>query len=266
MGADLPELDITDRSSVSNALATAGNVDLVINAAAYTAVDRAESERELAFAVNSRGAENLAQACLSQSTPLVHISTDYVFDGLCTRPYLPTDTVAPDGAYATSKAQAEQMVRQILPQHLIFRISWLFGRYGANFVKTMLRLGRENEVVRVVDDQIGSPTYAGDVAEMILQVSQKVLAGQNSWGTYHYCNKGAVTWYAFARKIFAFARAHESLTVREVVSILTAHYPTPAPRPHYSVLDCTSLEETFGISRRPWEAALKEMLAELYAA
>lgn len=265
VGVDLPECDITSVSDVSQAFDDAGSIDMVFNAAAYTAVDQAESQSDAAFAVNRDGAGHLASACRQRSVPLIHISTDYVFEGLQTRPYTPKDTIGPLGVYAQSKAAGEAMVRNRLDRHLIIRISWLFGRYGANFVKTMLRLGKEREVLKVVDDQIGSPTYAGDLAEALFCVAGKISEGFSSWGTYHYCNAGALTWYAFARKIFAFARPYENLAVKDVVPILTAHYPTPAPRPHYSVLDCSSFDETFGIVRRPWEAALKQMLSEHYA-
>jgi dTDP-4-dehydrorhamnose reductase len=263
VGIDLPQWDITDPESVNTAFRDAGPVDLVINAAAYTAVDRAEEERDFAYAVNRDGAGYVAQACRHHAIPLIHISTDFVFAGLQTRPYRPSDPIGPLGVYARSKADGEQAVREAWDRHLIIRISWLFGLYGNNFVKTMLRLGKERETLQVVDDQVGSPTYAGDFADTLLSVSRAIHQGEHHWGTYHYCNEGAVTWYAFARKIFSLAKPHEKLAVKEVVSILTAHYPMPAPRPHYSVLDCTTFEAAYGITRRPWEEALKEMLAGL---
>jgi len=265
VGADRPDYDITTGESVEQLFSQAGPFDVAINAAAYTAVDQAESDGDIAYAVNRDGAGNLARACAQHGIPLIHISTDYVFAGLQTRPYTPSDPVGPQGVYAQSKAAGEEVVRRRLDRHLIIRISWLFGLYGNNFVKTMLRLGREKQMIKVVDDQIGSPTYAGDLAAALLQVAEQIHGGLTAWGTYHYCNQGALTWYAFTRKIFAFARPYEKLTIRDVVSILTAHYPTPAPRPHYSVLDCSSFDQTFGIPRRPWEAALKEMLAALYS-
>lgn len=264
VGAGKPNCDITRADSVAQTLVDAGAIDVVINAAAYTAVDQAEHEQDLAFAVNRDGAAHLAQACDLMDLPLIHLSTDYVFEGLQTRPYRPDDSIGPNGVYAQSKAQGEAAVRRHLVRHVIMRVSWLFGEYGRNFVKTMLRIGKERETVRVVDDQIGSPTYAGDLAEALLQVAEMIHREFSEWGTYHYCNQGALTWYAFARKIFALARPYENLAVRDVVSILTAHYPTPAPRPHYSVLDCSRFDETFKIPRRSWQEALKEMLASLY--
>lgn len=264
-GVDLPECDITSQKSLEQIFEQAGSVAAVINAAAYTAVDQAESEAEAAYAVNRDGPENLAQLCRQKGVPLVHISTDYVFKGMQTRPYRPSDLIDPMGVYGQSKADGELAVRENCVQHVIVRTSWLFGLHGSNFVKTMLRLGKEREVVKVVDDQIGSPTYACDLADALIKVAAHVTQHQTGWGTHHFCNAGALTWYAFARKIMALARSHEHLRVKEVIPILAAHYPTPAPRPHYSVLDCSSLEQTFAVSRRPWESALQEMLTALYA-
>ena len=265
VGADLPECDITTMESVNRAFSAAGPITLVLNAAAYTDVDQAESHPEVAFAVNRDGAANLAQACRERHIPLIHISTDYVFNGRKTRPYKPDDTISPHGVYAQSKAAGEEAVRNRLAQHLIIRISWLVGRYGDNFVKTMLRLGKTQEEIRVVDDQVGSPTFAQDLAEALFLVAGKINRDFSDWGTYHYCNEGALTWYAFARKIFALARPYEKLAVKDVISILTENYPTPAPRPQYSVLDCSTLIETFGIVRRPWDVALKELISDLYS-
>jgi dTDP-4-dehydrorhamnose reductase len=265
VGAGRVECDISSMESVERFFVHAGPFDAVINAAAYTAVDRAESNATYAYAVNRDGAGHLARVCAGGDTPLIHISTDYVFGGFQTRPCKPNDPVAPMGVYARSKAAGEDAVRRWSDRHVILRVSWLFGRYGPNFVKTMLRLGRERDTLQVVDDQIGSPTYAGDLAAALLQMSEQLIERGKCWGTYHYCNLGALTWYAFTRKIISVARAYENLAVREVCPILTAHYPTPAPRPHYSVLDCSTFDQTFGIARRSWEAALEDMLADLYA-
>lgn len=264
-GVDLPDLDITDPDSVARTFVHSGAVDVVINSAAYTAVDAAEKESLTAFAVNRDGVGILARACHQRQWPLIHVSTDYVFDGMKTSPYLPTDPISPVGVYGRSKAEGEGVLRQNLTRHVIVRTSWLFGLHGPNFVKTMLRLGRERDTLRVVDDQVGCPTYAGDLAAALLDIAAYTRQNDDAWGTYHFCNEVAVTWYAFTRRILALARAYEPLAVNEIVPILTIHYPTPARRPPYSVLDCESLEARFGISRRPWEKALREMLARMYA-
>lgn len=261
-GADLPGCDITAAGSVASALETAGPVAALINAAAYTAVDAAESNPEAAFAVNRDGVANLARICRDQDVPLIHVSTDYVFDGLKTSPYLPGDPINPCGVYGRSKAEGEERLRREWARHVIVRTSWLFGRHGPNFVKTMLRLGRERESLRVVDDQVGCPTYAGDLAGALLDVAAHVTLHGNGWGTYHFCNDVAVTWWSFTRRIIALARPYERLAVKEIMPILTIHYPLPAPRPPYSVLDCGSLETRYGIERRPWEEGLKQMLAQ----
>ena len=265
VGVDQTECDITVVDSVKRSFAAAGAITLVLNAAAYTNVDQAESHSGEAFAVNRDGAANIAQVCREHEIPLIHISTDYVFNGRKTRPYTPDDVMNPNGVSAKSKAEGEYAVRKWTERHLIIRVSWLAGRYGNNFVKTMLRLGKTQETIRVVDDQVGSPTFTADAAKALFHIAEKITGDFSQWGTYHYCNEGALTWYAFARKIIALSRPYENLMVKDVVSILTENYPTPAPRPQYSVLDCSSLEETFGVVRRPWDIALQEMLADLYS-
>lgn len=263
-GADMPDCDITDRHCLQETIASTGRVAAIINAAAYTAVDKAESEPERAYAVNRDGAGVLADVCRNHGIPLIHISTDYVFEGLQTRPYLPTDAVNPQGVYGRSKAEGEERIRQRCDRHVIVRTSWLFGRYGSNFVKTMIRLGKERETLSVVDDQVGCPTYAGDLAGALLDIAAYVTQHRDGWGTYHFCNEVPVTWYAFARRILALARPYETLRIHEILPILASHYPVPAPRPHYSVLDCSSTEARFGVERRPWESALREMLHDMY--
>ncbi|MBI5062432.1 MAG: dTDP-4-dehydrorhamnose reductase [Desulfatitalea sp.] len=265
VGADLPACDITRADSIDATFDGAGRVDAVINSAAYTAVDAAESNADTAFAVNRDAVALLAQTCARRGRPLIHVSTDYVFDGLKTSAYLPDDPVNPQGVYGRTKAEGEAALRRHWERHVIVRTSWLFGLYGANFVKTMLRLGRERDTLNVVDDQVGCPTYAGDLAGALLDIAAQVADRRDAWGTYHFCNEVPVTWYAFTRRILALARTYERFRTSEILPILTAHYPLPAPRPPFSVLDCTSLEQRFGIMRRPWEAALKEMLVEWYA-
>jgi len=257
---DLPEFDITDFSTVKKAVSQAG-VSLVINAAAYTAVDKAESEPELAFAINRDGPAHLASSCTEVGIPLIHISTDYVFDGNKKGPYFETEPVSPLGVYGRSKAAGEAEVRDHLQKHVIVRTAWLYGVHGQNFVKTMLRLGREKEELRVVADQYGCPTYAADLAEAILAIAVQIVEGHDiRWDTYHYCGKGETTWHGFAEKIFDLARERCSLMVKKVVPITTEEYPTPARRPANSVLDCSLITKHLGISTRPWEESLARMI------
>ena len=263
---DLPEFDITDKSTVSDTV-TRSHAGLVVNSAAYTAVDKAESEIDMAFAVNRDGPSYLASACEKVHIPLIHISTDYVFDGCKNGAYLETDLIAPIGVYGKSKAEGEEKVRSNLKEHIIIRTSWLYGVHGNNFVKTMLHLGREQEELRVVDDQYGCPTFAADLAEAILTIVSLFERGENiSWGTYHYCGGGSTTWYGFASKIFEIAKGYDTLKLKKVVPISTSEYPTPSKRPANSIMDCTLLERNFRISPKPWEDNLSRMLTEYYHA
>lgn len=263
-GLDLPHLDVTDADNVARAVARA-EPDVVINASAYTAVDRAESEPDAAFAVNTHGPENLALACDRAGIPLVHVSTDYVFDGTKRGAYKEADPVAPLGVYGRSKADGETRVRATTPRHVIVRTAWLYGVDGHNFVKTMLRLGRERATLSVVDDQHGCPTYAADLAEALLTAAKR-LTDNPAWGTYHYTNAGQTTWHGFAVKIFELASAYEPLTVQTVKAIPTSEYPTPAARPANSVLDCTQFVGAFGANQPPWDEALARMLRALWGA
>jgi dTDP-4-dehydrorhamnose reductase len=265
LALDRSDLDITDPVSVRKEV-NRSDVSLVVNAAGYTAVDQAESEPELAFAVNRDGPAYLASACGKTGIPLVHISTDYVFDGQKEGAYLVTDPVSPLSVYGKSKAAGEVELRKHLREHFILRTGWVYGIHGHNFVKTMLRLGREREVVQVVTDQYGCPTYAADLAETILQIAARFLeGGQIHWGTYHYCGKGVTTWHAFAEEIFRLASDYASLKVRRVEPISTSEYPTPAQRPPSSILDCSELENTFNIHPQPWAESLAQMLDVLFS-
>jgi dTDP-4-dehydrorhamnose reductase len=265
LALDRADLDITNPVSVSEEVNRSG-VSLVVNAAGYTAVDEAESEPELAFAANRDGPAYLASACGKAGIPLVHISTDYVFDGQKQGSYLETDPVSPLSVYGKSKAAGEVAVRKHLREHFILRTGWVYGVHGHNFVKTMLRLGREREEVQVVTDQYGCPTYAADLAETILRIATQFLqGGQVHWGTYHYCGKGVTNWYGFAEQIFALAREHVFLKVKRIEPITTAEYPTPAKRPSNSVLDCSLIEKTFDIRPKPWLESLAQMLNILFS-
>jgi dTDP-4-dehydrorhamnose reductase len=262
---DIPEFDITDQASVRSAVSMA-DPDLVINAAAYTAVDKAESEQEAAFSVNRDGPYYLAGACAEKDIPLIHISTDYVFDGCKDGSYCEMDEISPIGIYGKSKAEGEEKIRCNLKEHIIIRTSWLYGVHGNNFVKTMLNLGREREEIRVVADQFGCPTFAADLAGTILEIASKIDKGQNiSWGTYHYSGTGSTTWFGFASKIFEIAKGYESLKIKKVIPIQTSEYPTAATRPLNSVMDCSLLMRNFNVSQPFWEDSLASMLDRLYS-
>jgi dTDP-4-dehydrorhamnose reductase len=258
---DRDRVDITRREAVFAAV-TSERPDLVINAAAYTAVDRAESEREAAWAGNCTGPANLAAACHDAGIPLLHLSTDYVFDGTRSGAYREDDPVNPLGVYGQSKEAGDRAVRDALARHVILRTAWVYSAHGSNFVKTMLRLGADRRVLRVVADQTGSPTGAADIATAIRSVVRQVAAGNTSWGTYHFTGGGAVTWHGFAEAIFELAAPWRGPPPL-VEAIATADYPTPARRPANSVLDCSRIGAAFGIVPRPWREALAEVIREL---
>ena len=265
LALDLPELDITQPASIKGNLSSK-KLSLVINAAAYTAVDRAESEPEQAFAVNRIGAAHMADFCAQALIPLIHVSTDYVFDGSKADPYFEEDPVAPLGVYGQSKEAGEAEIRTRIQEHLIIRTAWLYGVHGHNFVKTMLRLGKDRDTIKVVGDQTGCPTCAADLADAILLMTDHILSGKEiSWGTYHYCGGGSTTWHGFAEEIFKIAKKYEAFTVKEVIPITTDEYPTPSKRPANSVLDCSKIEKNFGIITRPWEKSLADMIDAVYS-
>ncbi|HDY89307.1 MAG TPA: dTDP-4-dehydrorhamnose reductase [bacterium] len=261
---DIPEFDITDPDAVNKAVKQP-DTSLVINASAYTAVDRAESEPELAFAINRNGPAYLGSSCAEAGIPLIHISTDYVFDGSKEGPCLETDPVSPLGVYGKSKAEGEGKVREILKEHIIIRTAWLYGIHGNNFVKTMISLGKEKETLRVVADQYGCPTYAADLAEAILTIAGQIKERHNiPWGTYHYCSQGKTTWHGFAEKIFELAVQYDSFSIKKVIPVNTEEYPTPAKRPSNSIMDCSILTKEFSIVPPPWSESLSLMLKNLY--
>ncbi|HEX6441017.1 MAG TPA: dTDP-4-dehydrorhamnose reductase [Stellaceae bacterium] len=259
---DRPGIDIADRQAVFG-LVDRERPDCVINAAAYTAVDRAESEPDAAWAANCKGPANLAAVCAEAEIPLVHLSTDYVFDGTKTGPYREEDPVNPLGVYGKSKEAGDRAIREALPEHVILRTAWVYSAHGHNFVKTMLRLGAERPVLRVVADQTGSPTSAADIAAAIRDIVRHIEAGKPRWGTYHFAGAGAVTWHGFAEAIFAEAAPWRGPPPR-VEAIATSEYPTPARRPANSVLDCAKIGEAYGIAPRPWRHALAEVIRELF--
>jgi dTDP-4-dehydrorhamnose reductase len=259
---DRAEIDITRQEAVA-AAANRERPDIVINAAAYTAVDRAESEPDAAWAGNCAGPGYLAAACRTAGIPLIHISTDYVFDGSKKEAYREDDPVNPLGVYGHSKEAGDRAVREALAEHVILRTAWVYSAHGHNFVKTMLRVAAERPVLRVVADQIGSPTSAADIAGAIAAIVQRLAAGDRRWGTYHFAGSGAVTWHGFAEAIFEMAAPWRGAPP-QVEAITTAEYPTPARRPANSVLDCSRIGNAFGVVPRPWRDALAEVIRELY--
>ena len=265
-GIAYPQTDISEISQVASEFA-GYRPDLVVNAAAYTNVDEAESEPELAMAINQQGPANLARICAEHNIPLIHISTDYVFDGRKTTPYRETDPVSPLGRYGRSKAAGEMAVRSGLDQHIIIRTAWLYGSHGHNFVKTMLKLALEKEEIRVVCDQYGSPTSAADLATAILSITDIYRRRRAmDWGTYHYCGAGIVSWHGFAKQVIEIGRQYTRLKTTRVEPIQTADYPTRAARPAFSALDCSLIQQRFGISAKPWRDSLKIVVQELFAA
>jgi dTDP-4-dehydrorhamnose reductase len=252
-----PELDLEDLATVGPAIASA-RPDLVINAAAYTAVDKAEQEAEKAFTINRDGAAAAAGAAARLDVPFIHISTDYVYPGTKPEPYVETDATGPLGVYARSKLEGEIAVKAAHPSALILRSSWIYSPFGANFVKTMLRIGKDRDEVSVVDDQIGNPTSALDMADAVLRIAP----GLNAGGTYHLCGSGDVSWCGFAREIFAQSKALGGPGPR-VKAITTADYPTPARRPANSRMSMDAFAARFGFRLRPWQEALQETVVRL---
>ncbi|WP_166959979.1 dTDP-4-dehydrorhamnose reductase [Yeosuana marina] len=252
---DYVELDICDLKQVQAFFKTNKKIEYCINCAAYTAVDKAETEVEKAFDINAKGAKNLALACNEYGVILIHISTDFVFDGEKREPYVETDVAKPISVYGASKLQGEVEVQQILKEYFIIRTSWLYSEYGQNFMKTMLRLAETREEISVVSDQIGTPTYAGDLAEVVVHIIKTKV---KNYGIYHFSNSGEVSWFDFAKAIF------EKINTKiKVNSIKTEEYPTPAKRPFYSVLDKTKIKTAFKIEIHYWGDNLKKAISNL---
>lgn len=235
---------------------------LLVNAAAYTCVDDAESDPEAAFAANAAGPRMLAELAAEADLPLVHISTDYVFDGGKPTAYVEDDPVSPLGVYGRSKALGEAAVRDVAPRHVVLRTAWLYSGGGRNFLTTMLRLARERPELRVVADQRGSPTAAADLAAAIVAVAPRLLASDAPYGLYHLAGTGEATWHAFAERIVA---RQSSRTGRKppVIAIATADYPTPASRPANSVLDCGKFRAAFGFGLPPWQDSVDRTVDEV---
>jgi len=249
---DYKELDICDLNSVEAYFKQTGDISYCINCAAYTAVDKAEEDKEKAYQINADGAKNLAIACKNNNTVLIHVSTDFVFEGNENVPYIETDITEPISVYGNSKLKGEQEIEHVLDNYFIFRTSWLYSEHGNNFMKTMLRLSESRKELSVVGDQIGTPTYAGDLAKVIVSV---ITTKSNNYGLYHYSNDGAISWFDFAQEIFKLSNISINLT-----SISTEEYPTLAARPKYSVLDKNKIKNTFKLEIPNWKDSLKNVL------
>lgn len=261
IAVDRDVVDITRIEDVRRVVAQT-HPRLIVNAAAFTAVDKAESEPEAAEAANVLGPENLARAAAAVDTALLHVSTDYVFDGTKIGAYVEDDPIAPLGVYGRTKAKGEARIRAVAPKHLILRTSWVYGAYGNNFLKTMLRLSRERDELRVVADQRGCATATIDIARAILAVDAGVAGGGAYWGTYHFAGSGVTTWHGFAVEIVEAAARTTGRRV-PVRAIDTKDYPTLARRPANSELDSTRFVATFGYRAAPWQERTREIVEGL---
>ena len=253
---DRASLDITDTKAIEN-FVELKKIDVIINCAAYTAVDKAESDEQNADAINHLAVKNLALTCKQKNMKLIHISTDYVFDGKNYKPYTEEDTTNPNGVYGKTKLDGEKALLHVSPKNsIIIRTSWVYSSFGANFVKTMLRLGKEKEQLGVIYDQVGTPTYARDLARAILDILPKLQNEKTE--IYHYSNEGVLSWYDFAKEIMRMAKLD-----CQVNPIETKEYPTPATRPHYSLLNKSKIKQDFGITIPYWKDSLDACLKTL---
>lgn len=243
------DLDITNElglKSIFNSL----RPNFCVNASAYTAVDKSESEQDQAYLINVEGVKNIAQICQDFDTTLIHVSTDFVFDGSKNSPYTEDDATNPQGVYGKTKREGELEIIRILKKHFIIRTSWLYSQFNTNFMKTMLRLAQDRDTISVVNDQIGTPTHAVDLANVIIKV---ILSSSTNYGIYHFSNEGKASWYDFAKKIFEVNKVKINLK-----PISTSEFPTPAKRPKYSVLDKSKIKKEFNILIDQWEDSLKK--------
>ena len=252
---DIDTLNLTDKLEVKTYIQE-NKIDYIVNCAAYTAVDKAEDDIELCYKINKEAVANLAEAAYGKAK-IIHISTDYVFDGTNTRPYKETDLTNPQSIYGKSKREGEEILFAICPESIVIRTAWLYSSFGNNFVKTMIRLGKEKSELNVVADQKGTPTYAADLAKAILDIIAYSEKGNKfPTGIYHYSNEGETTWYDFTKEIH---RLSEIFDCR-VNPITTEQYPTKAKRPMYSVLDKTKIKQTFNIHIPDWKESINKML------
>jgi len=249
---DAEDLDITEQNLL-NTYVGLNKINFIVNCAAYTAVDKAESEPQKAELINKIGPLNLAVVCSDFNIPLIHISTDFVFDGNKNSPYIETDLTNPLSVYGKTKLEGEQEIIKKAPTFAIIRTSWLYSEFGSNFVKTILRLGREKSEIKIVADQLGSPTYARDLAKVVLDIIPKIKKGTKE--LFHYSNNGVASWFDFAAKIIELSDLK-----CKAVPIPTKDYPTPAKRPKYSVMDKTKIKNYFNINISQWQESLAECI------
>lgn len=255
---DVAELDITDLRAVDSFIKE-NNIKYIINCAAYTAVDKAEDDVDLCYKINRDAVANLGRAATNNNAKVIHISTDYVYDGTANKPYVETDTVNPQSVYGKSKQEGEAELLKACADSIIIRTAWLYSIFGNNFVKTMIKLGKERETLNVVADQRGTPTYGTDLAKTIVKILDFSEANRFKPGIYHYSNEGATTWYDFTLAIHKEA----GINTCKVNPITTEQYPVKATRPKYSVLDKTKIKSTFNLTIPKWEESLNNCIKEL---
>jgi dTDP-4-dehydrorhamnose reductase len=259
MFTDVDSLDITDKNELID-FVTGNDIRYIINCAAYTAVDKAEDDSELCEKINATAVKNLGLAAAEAGAGIIHVSTDYVFDGTSCRPYTEDMPTKPCSVYGKTKLKGEKNLLKACPNAIIIRTAWLYSPFGNNFVKTMIKLGSERESLNVIFDQVGTPTYALDLADAILKaMDQTIDTEHDKGGVYHFSNEGVCSWYDFTIKIHEIA----GINTCKVNPIETKDYPTKAARPHYSVLNKTKIKQTFNITIPHWEASLKECIKEL---
>lgn len=258
------QLDITNPQAIK-AVFERYQPDMVINTAAYTAVDKAEQEADIAYQINHRGAALMAEACAASNIPLLQVSTDYVFDGQQQQPYREEDAPSPLNVYGLSKWQGEQAIQEKNGKAIILRVSALFGVQGQNFVKTIVRLATEREQLRVVADQITCPTSTASIATAILKITSQVVFEQqfSNWGIYHYCSREPISWYGFAEQVIAEAAKYQPLRLKQLTAIPSVEYPTPAKRPAFSVMATDKILTQFGLHPPSWRSDLQALMAKL---
>lgn len=260
IGFDIHNLDITDHTLLQEIFSNEKDVSAVINAAAYTAVDKAEEEVDKAFAINCDAVKNLAIICRKYNLPLIHISTDYVYSGTKTSAYTEEDICEPINIYGKSKLAGDIAIMNEWEKHIILRTSWAFGKYGNNFVKTIWQLANEKDILNIVADQFGCPTAAADIARVLLDIVTQINNGKHFWGIYNYCGSPVINWYEFAYSIIELCKSKYNVRIKELNKITTDQYPTKVMRPKNSELQVKKIVDNFGIVRHEWFSYLKDII------